>query len=57
MDEIGLLLEERAILRALHEYAHAMDYGREEAWVAIFTDDAVFDVVEVVGHHDDDRVG
>ena len=49
MDEIGLLLAERAILRALHEYAHAMDYGHEDAWVGVFTDDAVFDVVEVVG--------
>ena len=48
-DELQLLLEERAILRALHEYAHAMDYGDEAAWVAAFTDDAVFDVVEVVG--------
>ena len=49
MDEIELLLAERAIMRALHEYAHAMDYGHEEAWAAVFTDDAVFDVVEVVG--------
>ena len=49
MDEIGLLLAEREILRALHEYAHAMDYGHEDAWVGVFTDDAVFDVVEVVG--------
>ncbi|HEV8297599.1 MAG TPA: nuclear transport factor 2 family protein [Acidimicrobiales bacterium] len=46
---VWLLLEERAVLRTLHEYAHAMDYGREEAWVDIFTPDAVFDVVEVVG--------
>ena len=38
-----------AIMRALHEYAHAMDYGDEAAWVDVFTEDAVFDVVEVVG--------
>ena len=34
MDELELLMAERAILRALHEYAHAMDYGHEEAWAA-----------------------
>lgn len=48
-DALGLLLEERAVLRALHEYGHAMDYGDEAAWVEAFTPDAVFDVVEVVG--------
>jgi hypothetical protein len=47
--EMRLLLEERAILRALHEYAHAMDSGDEQRWVDSFTADAVFDVVEVVG--------
>ena len=48
-DELRLLLEERAILRALHRYAHAMDYGDERGWVDAFTPDAVFDVVEAVG--------
>jgi 3-phenylpropionate/cinnamic acid dioxygenase small subunit len=48
-DDVRLLLEERAILRTLHRYAHAMDRGDEAAWVACFTPDAVFDVVEVVG--------
>jgi 3-phenylpropionate/cinnamic acid dioxygenase small subunit len=47
--ELRTLIEERAVLRALHTYAHAMDYGDETAWVACFTADAVFDVVEVVG--------
>ena len=46
---IQLLLEERAILRAMHEYAHAMDSGNEQAWVDAFTTSAVFDVIEVVG--------
>ena len=59
MDELTLLLEERAIMRLLHRYAFAMDYGHEEDWVAVFTDDAVFDVVEVVGgrrvHREDGR--
>jgi 3-phenylpropionate/cinnamic acid dioxygenase small subunit len=48
-EELSVLLDERAILRTLHEYAHAMDYGLEAAWVDIFTADAVFDVVEIVG--------
>jgi hypothetical protein len=59
VNDLELLLEERAIMRALHEYAHNMDYGHEDAWVGVFTDDAVFDVVEVVGgrrvHREDGR--
>lgn len=47
--ELTLLREERAILRLLHGYAHAMDYGDEAAWVDVFTPDGVFDVIEVVG--------
>ena len=42
------LLDERAILRALHEYAHSMDYGDEEAWVGAFSSDAVFNVFRAV---------
>jgi len=49
MNDIERLLEERAIVRLLHDYAHAMDYGHESRWVDTFTEDAVFDVVEVVG--------
>ena len=47
--EIRVLLEELAIVRAMHEYAHAMDSGDEQGWVDAFTSNAVFDVVEVVG--------
>lgn len=61
MDPVHELLEERAILRLLHRYGHAMDYGDEEAWVDVFTPDAVFDVVEVVGgrrvHREEGRAG
>jgi ketosteroid isomerase-like protein len=57
--ELQVLIEERAITRAIHAYAHAMDSGDEVAWVEAFTDDAVFDVVEVVGgkrvHREDGR--
>lgn len=42
---VQLLVDERAILRTLHRYGHAMDAGREEEWVSLFTPDAVFDVV------------
>jgi ketosteroid isomerase-like protein len=48
-DDLRVLLDERAVLRTLHEYAHAMDAGDEAAWVDCFAPDAVFDVVEVVG--------
>ena len=48
-EALRALLDERAVLRTLHEYAHAMDGGDESAWVDCFTADAVFDVVEVVG--------
>jgi uncharacterized protein YukJ len=41
---LTLLLEERSILRTLHRYCHAMDYGLEKEWVQTFTDEAVFDV-------------
>lgn len=47
-DLLDELLEERAILRTLHEYAHAMDYGDERAWVASFADDAVFNVFRAI---------
>ena len=47
--ELRILLEERAILRAMHQYAHAMDSGDEQGWVDAFTSNAVFDVIEVVG--------
>jgi hypothetical protein len=47
--ELRLLLEERAIMRTLNTYSHAMDYGREQDWVHVFTDDGVFDVVSMPG--------
>ena len=46
-EQLGVLLEERAILRTLYRYAHAMDYGHEEDWVRTFTTDGVFDVVRM----------
>lgn len=45
---LATLLAERDILDTLHTYAHAMDTGDERAWLDVFTDDAVFDVVDAV---------
>jgi hypothetical protein len=36
------LEDERAVIRTLHRYGHAIDAGDEEAWLACFTEDAVF---------------
>jgi hypothetical protein len=41
---IRRLLDEQAILRTLHAYGHAIDYGDEAAWVDGFTEDGVFHV-------------
>jgi hypothetical protein len=38
------LEDERAILRTLYRYGHAIDYGHEQEWIDGFTDDGVFDV-------------
>jgi ketosteroid isomerase-like protein len=36
------LEDERAILRTLYRYGHAIDAGDEQAWLDCFTDDATF---------------
>jgi len=41
---LELLEAERGVVRNLHRYAHAIDYGDEAAWVDCFTEDGVFDV-------------
>jgi hypothetical protein len=46
---LALLEDERAILRTMHAYPHAIDYGRESAWVDCFTEDGVFDVRDKTG--------
>jgi ketosteroid isomerase-like protein len=38
------LEDERAILRTLYSYAHAIDYGDEQGWVDCFTSDGTFTV-------------
>lgn len=37
-------LDERAILRVLYAYCHAIDYGEEARWVGLFTPDGIFHV-------------
>jgi len=39
---LALLEDEREVLRTLHRYAHAVDYGDEDGWVDLFTDDGLF---------------
>lgn len=41
---LAMLLDEREILRVMHRYTHALDYGLDEEYVALYTPDGVFDV-------------
>jgi ketosteroid isomerase-like protein len=41
---VARLEAERGVIRTLHSYGHAIDYGDEEGWVDCFTEDGVFDV-------------
>jgi hypothetical protein len=34
--------DERAVLHTLHRYAHCIDYGLEDEWVDLFTEDGVY---------------
>jgi hypothetical protein len=38
------IADERAILRVLYSYCHAIDYGEEARWLALFTADGIFHV-------------
>src|ERR1700744_2608077 len=41
--ELGsAIADERAILRVLYTYCHAIDYGEEARWLALFTPDGIF---------------
>ncbi|MBI2867130.1 MAG: nuclear transport factor 2 family protein [Chloroflexi bacterium] len=35
---------ERSIIRTLHRYCHAIDYGPPEAWADCFTEDGAIEV-------------
>ncbi|MBI2867901.1 MAG: nuclear transport factor 2 family protein [Chloroflexi bacterium] len=44
LQRLETLEEERAILRAMYQYGHSIDYGKEQEWVDCFTEDGAFDV-------------
>jgi hypothetical protein len=44
VDSARAIADERAILRVLYTYGHAIDYGEEEKWVGLFTPDGIFHV-------------
>ncbi|QUT06723.1 nuclear transport factor 2 family protein [Sphingobium phenoxybenzoativorans] len=46
---LGRLEDERAVLRTLHRYCHAIDYGVESEWVDCFTSEGVFDTRYAAG--------
>lgn len=41
---VDRLVQEQAILRTMHEYGHALDYGDEQLIADVFCEDGVFDV-------------
>ena len=57
---LEILEAERGVLKTLHAYAHAIDYGDEAGWVDCFTPDGIFEVhssvaefnFRVAGEHD-----
>src|ERR1700722_15704997 len=44
VDLRSTIADERAILRVLYTYCHAIDYGEEARWLALFTTDGIFHV-------------
>ena len=40
----GTIADERAIVRVLYGYCHAIDYGEEAKWLGLFTSDGIFHV-------------
>lgn len=47
-ERLRRLEDEGAVIRVLYQYAHAIDYGDEDLWVDCFTEDAVWEAVNVV---------
>jgi hypothetical protein len=39
---LQVLEDERAILNTLYRYAHCIDYGLQDEWVDLFTEDGVY---------------
>jgi hypothetical protein len=49
LDRLRRLEDEQEITRALHRYAHAIDYGDEETWVDCFTPDGTLEIERPLG--------
>jgi len=41
---LELLEDERAILQTLYRYGHCIDYGLEQEWVGLFTEDGIYEI-------------
>ncbi len=41
---LELLEDERAILETLYRYGHCIDYGLEQEWVGLFTEDGIYEI-------------
>jgi hypothetical protein len=44
VERLELLEDERAILKTLYRYGHCIDYGLEQEWVDLFTEDGIYEV-------------
>lgn len=44
LKRLELLEEERAILQTLYHYGHCIDYGLEQEWVGLFTEDGIYEI-------------
>jgi hypothetical protein len=43
-EQAEVIADERAILKLLYRYCHAIDYGDEARWLGLFTADGIFHV-------------
>ena len=41
---LELLEDEREILKTLYRYGHYIDYGLEQEWVGLFTEDGIYEI-------------
>jgi len=41
---LELLEDERTILQTLYRYGHCIDYGLEQEWVGLFTEDGIYEI-------------
>jgi len=41
---LEVLEEDKAILQTLYRYGHSIDYGLEQEWISLFTEDGTFEL-------------